>query len=154
MIKSVSIITNDSYCKAFNTTEEIDRLVTQFESCILPCEEWNHRAHLTVAVWYLVHYPKTQATSLVRESIQKYNQACGIIQTKDSGYHETITLFYMWLVSKYLLSNNHKSIINCLNGLLRAYGDKRLPLEYYSKQRLMSAEARAGWVEPDLMPLD
>lgn len=142
-----------NYSESFHTAEEIELLVLAFESCNLPRKEWNHRAHLTVGLWYLVKYDKAQATNLIRESIQKYNHACGIIQTKDSGYHETITLFYVWLVGKYLNDENRSSIVELVNGLLDTYGDKRFPLEYYSRERLMSWEARTSWVEPDLKPL-
>jgi len=138
----------------FHTSEEIEQLVLAFESCTLPREEWNHRAHLTVGLWYLAKHERAQATRLIRESIQKYNHACGIIQTKDSGYHETITLFYVWLVSKYLGNAKENSTVELVNRLLNTYGDKRFPLEYYSKEKLMSWEARTGWIEPDLKPLD
>ncbi len=73
-----------NYPESFHTSEEIERLVSAFESCTLPREEWNHRAHMTVGLWYLAKYEKAQAASLIRESIQKYNHTCGIIQTKDN----------------------------------------------------------------------
>jgi hypothetical protein len=34
-----------------------------------------------------------------------------------------------------------------------ALADKELPLQYYSRERLFSDEARAAWVEPDRQPL-
>jgi hypothetical protein len=37
--------------------------------------------------------------------------------------------------------------------LIERIGDRRLPLRYYSRERLFSAEARLGWVEPDLLAL-
>jgi len=140
--------------ESFRTSEEIERLVFAFESCTLPREEWNHHAHLTVGLWYLSKHEKTQATKLIRDGIQKYNQARGIIQTKTGGYHETVTLFYVSLVSKYLTTRTGDSLIELLGGLLRTYGEKRFPLEYYSEERLMSWEARTTWIEPDLQPLD
>ena len=148
------VLNVNSYLGSFRTSEEIERLVAAFESCILPRGEWNHRAHLTVGLWYLAKHDIVRATNLIRASIQKYNHACGIIKTKDSGYHETITLFYVWLVSKYLNGVSNSSIVELVNGLLTSYGDKRLPFEYYSKERLMPWEARTKWVEPDLKPLD
>ena len=140
--------------ESFHTSEEIERLVAAFETCTLPRDQWNHRAHLTVGLWYLCKHERVHATNLIRESIQKYNHSCGIIQTKNSGYHETITLFYVWLVSKYLSTTTEVSIVEIVNGLLNTYGDKRFPLEYYSKENLMSWAARTSWVEPDLKPLD
>lgn len=141
--------------KRFRTLEEIEILVAAFESYRLPLEDWNHRAHLTIGVWYLAKYEKEHALNLICESIQKYNHAHGIVQTVDGGYHETITLFYIWLVSRYLKRASDYSIVDLTNGVLEAYGDhKHIPLEYYSKERLMSWRARTSWVEPDLKPLD
>ncbi len=126
-----------------------------FETCSLPRDGWNHRAHLTVAMWYMTQHDERKATSFIREGIQKYNHACGIIQTENTGYHETITLFYVWLVGKYLkMADDRSSIVELTNSLLNEFGDKKLPLEYYTREKLFSWEARVGWVEPDLRPLD
>jgi hypothetical protein len=140
----------------YRTKDEIERLIKAFESCALPREQWTHEAHLLVGLWYLTHYEKQEATSLIRRNIQKYNLAHGIITTGTSGYHETITLFYVHLVSRYLSGarSSTGSIVELFYGLIDSYGDRGLPLRYYSKERLMSGEARARWVEPDLKPLD
>ncbi len=37
--------------------------------------------------------------------------------------------------------------------LIERYGDKELPLQYYSRERLFSSEARLGWVTPELRAL-
>jgi hypothetical protein len=140
---------------SYRTRGEIENLISAFESCTLPRESWSHHAHLTVGLWYLVRHDKAEATKLIRRNIQKYNRAHGIVTTKTSGYHETITLFFIRVVSKYLYeASANNSIIELLNGLIDSYGDRNLPLAYYSKERLMSCEARARWLEPDLKPLD
>jgi hypothetical protein len=38
------------------------------------------------------------------------------------------------------------------NDLAALYGDTQLPLKFYSRERLFSAEARLGYVTPDLKP--
>jgi hypothetical protein len=40
-----------------------------------------------------------------------------------------------------------------MNNLAARYANKDLPLEYYSRDHLMSWEARIDWVEPDIKPL-
>jgi hypothetical protein len=40
------------------------------------------------------------------------------------------------------------------NQLIVECVDRNLPFTYYSRERLMSPEARRGWVEPDLRPLE
>jgi hypothetical protein len=43
--------------------------------------------------------------------------------------------------------------VELANSLIQNYGNPRLTLEYYSKDLLMSQEARRSWVEPDLKSL-
>ena len=139
----------------YKSFEEIENLVGAFEDCTLPRCEWTHRAHLTVALWYLTHYSQLEATNCIRDRIQRYNLAIGIKTTQDSGYHETITLFWVRIVLRYLSAENANcSIVELAKGLIHSYGNTRLPLEYYSRDLLMSPEARISWIEPDLKPLE
>jgi hypothetical protein len=134
---------------------DTERLVRMFEACTLPRELWTHRAHLTVGLWYLMRFEEPVAADLIRTRIKLYNQACGIETTATSGYHETITLFYVRMIASFLSRAGKEWQVDKLaEALFKRIGDKRLPFEYYSKERLMSVEARARWVEPDLKPLD
>src|ERR1041384_547432 len=85
-----------------NLTDGVARLVCEFEACTLARERWTHEAHLTVGLWYLMQHEEAEATRLIRAGIKRYNQACGIAQTETSGYHETITLFYVRVIRRYL----------------------------------------------------
>ena len=145
----------DSLMSPCASYAEVERLVREFESCALPRAEWSHHAHLTVALWYLMRHAEADATALIRERIKLYNKACGVETTPTSGYHETMTLFYIHAISRYL-SNADKdcSFVALLNGLIETCGDKKIPLEYYSRERLMSWEARTEWLKPDLKNFD
>lgn len=137
----------------YKTYSEIKNLIKAFETCTLPRYEWNHPAHLTVAFWYLTHDSESEATKCIRDGIKRYNLANGIA-TKNSGYHETITLFWIRIVADDLSSaNSPSSLVDIVNKLIQNYGDPHLPLEYYSRGLLMSREARTNWVEPDLKSL-
>jgi hypothetical protein len=138
----------------YSSFGEIEYLIREFESAILPRAQWTHYTHLTVACWYLICYPGDEATRRIREGIQKYNNAMGILTTRDSGYHETITLFWICLIRYYLSTvTRERPFVFLINDLLTRYADKNIPFEYYSRDRLMSWEARTGWIEPDLKPL-
>ncbi|XGV99988.1 MAG: hypothetical protein ACAF41_13770 [Leptolyngbya sp. BL-A-14] len=135
-------------------TDNIEALVEAFEDCTLPRSQWTHAAHLTVALWYLVHYPPSTAIDRMREGIQRYNAAMNIRQTLNGGYHETITLFWLWIGQWYLAERRLSGLApDALKPFLELCCDPKLPFRYYSHDRLMSWEARTAWVEPDLQAL-
>ncbi|MGB9180155.1 MAG: hypothetical protein WCB68_13065 [Pyrinomonadaceae bacterium] len=141
----------DSSMSPYTSYAEVERLVREFELCRLPRAKWTHHAHLTVALWYLMRHTEAEATVLIRDRIKLYNKACGVETTPTSGYHETITLFYIHAISRYLSNANKDcSFTSLLSGLIETCGNKNFPLEYYSRDRLMSWEARTEWVKPDL----
>ena len=140
--------------KTYHSQDEIRSLIEGFENGTLPKIQWTHQAHLVMAVWYLSKLDVPVATDIIRNGIKGYNAAVGGENTDTSGYHETITLFYIWFVKKFLTnSNSENSLLENTNNFCAQYGDKNLPFEYYSKELLMSVEARRNWVEPDLQTL-
>ena len=144
----------DQESRTYRSPDEIKRFIRAFEECTLPRSEWTHPAHLTVALWYLMDRSEIEATTLIRNGILRYNGANGIKTTANSGYHETITLFWTRLVAKYLSATDPgRTIPELANGVIRAFGNKNIPFEYYSRDRLLSLEARMRWVEPDLKPI-
>ena len=143
----------------YRDAHEIAALVRGFESCTLPFARWTHEAHLTVALWFLAHHDPDEATERIRHGIQRYNLANGVIQTPQRGYHETITRLYIWAVGRYLAERRAEpsppALLVLTNDLLASpYGERAFPLTYYTRERLMSWEARTGWVEPDLRALE
>ncbi len=138
----------------YTTTNEIESLVRAFEDHTLPRSQWTHQVHLTVALWYIVHYPQQEAIQRIRKGIQQYNAANEIQTTPTGGYHETITLFWIHMVQQFLAQH---CLNTCnpetINTLIHHCGDPALPFRYYSRDRLMSWEARSTWVEPDVQKL-
>ncbi|WP_341733352.1 hypothetical protein [Microcoleus sp. EPA2] len=134
---------------------EIDSLIHAFQECSLPRHQWNHAAHLTVGLWYLFYDSEQEAIDAVRNGIKHYNSAQGIETTRNSGYHETLTLFWLGIIRRYLAQESlHRSMVSLANGAIAKYADRTLPLSYYTRDRLMSWEARNNWVEPDLKAID
>jgi hypothetical protein len=135
-------------------SESASDLLAAFEAGTVPREEWNHRAHLTMALWYILDYGPDRGATRIREGILRYNRVQGIEQTADSGYHETLTRFYIWLVQRFVVTSDPgRSRLELLNELCDRYGSLDYPLRYYSKERLSSWEARTTWVPPDLRPM-
>ena len=130
---------------------ETDRIARQFLDATLPLEEWSHHAHLRVGLWHLLHYSAAEALDRLRVGIRSYNAACGVANTDTSGYHETITRLYVVLIAHFLDQRDYTEPVDELAfDLIEAIGDTKLPFTYYSRERLMSKEARRRWVEPDI----
>jgi hypothetical protein len=128
-----------------------EELVAAFIAQSLPKERWTHEAHLRVGLWHLLHHPADEALSLVRARIIAYNEACGVENSDSAGYHETITRFFLGQIERFLhTADRRRGIDDLADELVGRLGDKQAPLEFYSHERLMSVEARRGWVEPDL----
>jgi len=139
----------------YRSPSEIDSLIHAFQECSLPRSQWTHEAHLTVALWYLFYDSEQEAINAVRNGIKRYNSVQGIETTKDGGYHETLTLFWVRTIRRYLADESrNRSMVNLANGLIAKYADRTLPFTYYTRDRLMSSEARIKWVEPDLRSLE
>ncbi|MEG4345787.1 hypothetical protein QUB70_21275 [Microcoleus sp. A003_D6] len=147
----------------YRSPNEIDTLLHAFQECSLPRSEWTHEAHLTVALWYLFYDSESEAINAIRNGIKRYNSVQGIEITQNSGYHETLTLFWVRTVRRYLADESHNcSIVHLANGLIAKYADslrdssasRTLPFRYYTRDRLMSWEARINWVEPDLRAIE
>ena len=140
---------------AYPTTDAMSDVIAAFESHALPRADWNHRAHLTVATWYVLWYGPDAALDRVRDAIRAYNAAHGIVQTPTGGYHETITRFYVRLVSRAVYrAGVSGSLAQLVNRVVDECGDKEIPYVYYSRERLQSFDARSRWIEPDLASLD
>ncbi|HBL00170.1 MAG TPA: hypothetical protein DD001_24050 [Microcoleaceae bacterium UBA10368] len=139
----------------YRSPSEIDSLIHAFQECSLPRSRWTHEAHLTVALWYLFDETEQAAINALRNGIKRYNSAQGIETTKDGGYHETLTLFWVGIIRRYLAQESrNRSMVSLANGLIAKYASCTLPFSYYTRDRLMSWEARINWVEPDLRAID
>ena len=140
----------------FGHSDEVLHLVARFQDRTVPKAEWTHSAHLAVALWFASRLPFEKALSAMRDGIQEVNAAHGVATTPSGGYHETITRFYMRVICGYVAMRSEMRGGDWalrVNRLLQRYGARDLPLRHYTKDRLMSVEARLGWVEPDLVSL-
>ena len=113
----------------WTTREEIAEFINAFETCTLLRATWTHQAHLTVAVWYVSNHSLPDATTSIRNGIQRYNEAGGVMTTDTSGYPETITLFFIRVVKQYLAKQTAgRSLVALANEFIEQYGDRNLPL--------------------------
>jgi hypothetical protein len=135
------------------TTATDDDLWVRFHAGTLPAAEWTHHAHVRIAWLYLRRHALDEAHILMRVAIIRLNASHGLVETPTRGYHDTMTRTWLRLVSAAMgAAPTHASSIAFLDAHGGSLG-KDAPLRHYSRERLLSAMARACFVEPDLLPL-
>jgi hypothetical protein len=112
-------------------------------------EDFHHASHLHVAWVYLAESSSLQqAANKMRDTLRRFAAAAG----KPQKYHETITLFWVHLLSRAHAASGRERLEEIVHANPQLL-EKNFPLAYYSAERLFSNEARTSWVEPDLKPL-
>jgi len=136
---------------AFETEESLDEFISAFEAGTWPAAEWKHAHHLVMAACYVMKYGRDQALNRARSNIAAYNEAQGGRNTEDSGYHETLTVFWIDAVTRALPSG--KSRLEATRHIIETFAPQRdLWREFYSFDVVKSREARKVYVAPDLSP--
>lgn len=132
------------------TEEEINFIIQGFNNRTLPQSKWDHNAHIIIAFWYNTNYTFDEALPLVKEQIKTYNVAVGTPNTAHSGYHETLTIFWMIFTKNYLFDNPREELIRVLNQFLELYPNKNTPFKFYNRESLFSTKARKNWFNGNL----
>jgi hypothetical protein len=134
----------------YRTAEQIAQLVESVERCTLTPAEFSHHAHMTVAIWYLARLPLGEAMAVMRTTIQRFAAHHGHHQL----YHETITVFWMWLLRHYLdTAGPQLPLADVTYQALVELGSTQAVFRHYSRELLFSDQARREWVAPDLLPM-
>jgi hypothetical protein len=138
-----------------DSEEALGEFLECFERGTWPKAEWNHAAHVAVAGCYLIHYSDEEAADRARSGIRRYNQCTGGINSDHSGYHETLTLFWLAVVKARLRQITPAvARIDAVRMLVAEFAPRRdLFREYYSFDVVRSVEARRSWVPPDAKAL-
>jgi len=137
------------------TDQDIADLAAGLVDRTLAKERWTHTAHLAATL----RLARTRDEGLEQDLpgiIQTYNVAVGGVNDDHGGYHETITQAYLAAIRAFVAAlpagTRDAEAVALL--LKTPMGDKAWPLSHWSRERLFSVEARRGWVEPDLKPLE
>lgn len=130
-----------------------EQFLQAFESQTLPIERWTHRAHLRVAVIYLQRHPFDDALRRMRSGIQAYNSAKDVENSLTSGYHETITHAWLHIVWAMLRQYGASGTAGEFLDEHPELAERKILRLFYSRERIMSPEAKGAFLEPDLAPL-
>ena len=139
----------------FASDAEIEHLGERFLACALPKEEWTHEAHLATTTWLLLKRRDIDVDKDLPKLIRRYHERVGGVNSDTEGYHETITRVFLSGVRLFLSeadpSEPLHELVNEL--LLSPMGRRDWPLRFYSRDQLLSVEARRAFIPPDLAAL-
>ncbi|MCY7279909.1 MAG: hypothetical protein LH610_03265 [Sphingomonas bacterium] len=121
----------------------------------LPKAEWTHEAHLATPIYLLLKHPESDLDTAFPGLLRAYNKGVGSVNDDTQGYHDTITRSYLHGVRLFLCKADQAAPIHELvNDLIHSpMGQRDWTLRFWSKERLMSVEARRAFVEPDVAAL-
>ena len=141
--------------RLFTSDAEITNLGERFLARSLPKEEWTHEAHLATTSWLLLKRPDIDVDAELPDLIRRYNESVGGVNSDMEGYHETITRAFLAGVRLALLEADPAEPLHELVNelLLSPMGRRDWPLRFYSRERLLSVEARRNFVPPDIAAL-
>lgn len=127
--------------------------VARFEACGIPLEEWTHRAHLRVAWTYLGRHGLEGATERMRAGILRFNASKGIEDGLDRGYHETLTVAWLRILDATMRVHGAEADATAFLDRHTQLHSKALLRLFYTRDRILSWDAKRRFVEPDLAPL-
>jgi hypothetical protein len=139
----------------YASEDEIVRIGEGLFTASLPRAEWTHAAHFAAALWLLRYRPEMDASRVLPRLIRAYNESVGRVNDDSGGYHETITQASLRALKGVLEVNPpDMPLYRIVNSLMASnFANPNWLLEYWSRDRLMSVEARREWRDPDLKPL-
>jgi hypothetical protein len=138
----------------FTSDEEISLIGLGLLDRTLPKSVWTHAAHFAATLWLLRCRPDVEISRAMPGIIRGYNEATGGANTQTSGYHETITQASIRAARAFLVEAPPGPLFVTCNALMRSrFGSQDWLLEYWTRPRLFSVEARREWLEPDIKRL-
>jgi hypothetical protein len=130
-------------------------ITEQFLYKTLPTEAWTHHAHLAVAFTFVDQLQdEVIVVEALRERIISYNESVGKENSNQSGYHETLTIFWVKVVGQFLTQFDYEDVEMAFAAFVKStVANSGFPFRFYTKEVLFSVQARKSWVVPNLLPL-
>ena len=116
----------------FQNEKEIKAVVQGFESCTTGADDFKHRNHLTVAVWYLRNSTPEQAFQKMCSGLLRFLDHHGVGRKK---YDEQLTLSWIKLIQKTIEEMNPDlSLLQVTNMVIDRLGDSRVVVDSSSSE--------------------
>ena len=137
------------------TEEGIDAFIAAFEDGSLPKGRWTHGAHILTGACYVHALGEVAAIARMRERVAAYNVAVGGQNTETGGYHETVTVLWIKILSGF--RGEYPELGRAEFAVLAVdhfVGQRDILRRYYDYDVVGSVEARRQWVPPTLRQVE
>lgn len=120
-----------------------DELIEGFEATSLAA--FPHAEHVRLTILYLARHGRQETERRLFEGLRRFAAAKGVPEK----FHVTMTIAWLNLVEDARLRNPQAADPGSLLTACPELLDRDALLRFYTRERLMSDEARRGWVPPD-----
>lgn len=127
--------------------QEFAAFIDTWERGALPKPAWTHAAHVAVGACYAVRFG-ADAFVHTKAGILRHNEAVGTANTDTSGYHETLTRFWVDVLAAVTAGLDDEWRAACV-AVDRFGGVRDYHAQFYGVDVVRSVEARRTWVPPD-----
>ncbi len=131
-----------------STEETLDNFLRGFQTGTLPKGAFGHAAHLATAACYCLQFGEAECLDHFRRDLERFNESVGGTNTENSGYHETITIFWLGTIHLFLKDKAVPRLEAVRLTVAEYAGQLGLAQSRYNFDLLKSREARARWIPP------
>jgi hypothetical protein len=111
----------------FRSEQEIEAVVSGFESCTSSKEEFTHLSHLTVATYYLCNSTPEESFAKMRTGLLRFLSHHGVNPAK---YSDRVTRAWIEQIRQVCkLTNQDSSLVEMVNKVIADLGTARIPIE-------------------------
>lgn len=126
-----------------------DNFVQAFFSGAIPPTGFHHRDHLRLTWALLRQVGEDEATRRITSGIHHFAAAHG----QAAKYHETMTRFWVRIVAHTMAARPDIASFEKHLATFPMLLEKELPYRHWRRETMLSSNARAHWVEPDVLAL-
>ena len=141
--------------RLFSSDADVVHIGEGLLSRTLSREEWTHEAHLAATTYLLLRRPEMDLNRELPDLIRRFNESVGGVNDDTQGYHDTITRTFLHGIRLFLSEADVRTPLHELVNelLLSPMGRREWPFRFYSREHLLSVQARRAFVPPDLAAL-
>ncbi len=134
-----------SMSPSMNAVKAADAIADAMTACRLAKSDWTHEAHVQAGLSLVLRHGAKKALQILREAIPRYNNSINTPNSDTGGYHDTLTVYYVWAIDELLRQEVAPEDI-----VSHELVSRTAALRFWTRDELFSVGARRHWMTPTL----